>query len=96
VLHNSKAETKFDRVRLTKGDTLDFVLDDNGDLNTDMFTWAPTITALDAADAPAGQAARCNAAEDFAGGAGSRPAPLGPWEMLAHVLLSSNEFVFVD
>jgi hypothetical protein len=96
VLHNSKAETKFDRVRLTKGDTLDFVLDDNGDLNTDMFTWAPTITALDAADAPAGQAARWNAAEDFAGGAGSRPAPLGPWEMLAHVLLSSNEFVFVD
>jgi hypothetical protein len=27
---------------------------------------------------------------------GPRPASLGPWERLAHVLLMSNEFVFVD
>jgi hypothetical protein len=95
VLHNGKAETTFDRVQLKKGDALDFVLDNNGDLNTDMFTWAPTITSLDA-DVPPGQAGRWSAAEDFADDGSSRPPPLGPWEMYAHVLLSSNEFAFVD
>jgi hypothetical protein len=97
VLHNSKAETKFVGVRVAKGESLDFVLDNNGDLNTDMFTWAPTITSLDGpAGAPVGQAVRWSAAEDFADDGSSQPAPLGPWEMYAHVLLSSNEFAFVD
>jgi hypothetical protein len=95
TVHNTKAETKFDRVELKRGDTLDFVVDYNGDLNNDMFAWAPVVTSLESS-APLGEAGRWTAAEDFPTDASRRPQPLDPWEMYAHVLLSTNEFMFVD
>jgi hypothetical protein len=95
AVHNSNAATNAPQIELKRSDTIDFVIDFAGDLGYDMFTWAPVITAL--GDVPAGEAARWSAADDFTGdAAAAHPPPLGPWEMYAHVLLSSNEFVFVD
>jgi hypothetical protein len=93
-VHNSRMATPSPRLDLKRGDTLDFVIDFAGDLGYDMFTWAPVIIAR--GDAPPGEAVRWSAADDFTGDTGAAPPPLGPWEMYAHVLLSSNEFVFVD
>jgi len=95
AVYNSNAATNAPQIELKRSDTIDFVIDFAGDLGYDMFTWAPVITAL--GDVPAGEAARWSAADDFTGdAAAAHPPPLGPWEMYAHVLLSSNEFVFVD
>jgi hypothetical protein len=95
TVHNSNAATESTPLELHRGDTLDFVVDHAGDLGYDMFTWAPVITVV--GDAPASDIARWSAADNFTGDAdATRPPPLGPWEMYAHVLLSTNEFVFVD
>jgi hypothetical protein len=95
TVHNSSATTESPPLELKRGDTLDFVVDHAGDLGYDMFTWAPVITAV--GERPADDAARWSAADDFTGdAAAARLPPLGAWEMYAHVLLSSNEFMFVD
>jgi hypothetical protein len=95
AVHNSAAEAKVERLDLKQGDTIDFVIDLNGDLSYDMFLWAPVVTALDAA--PGGGAPMAwNATADFPAGPPMATGPVDPWAMLAHALLLSNEFVFVD
>ena len=77
-------------VEVRAGDTLDFVVDIRGSLNSDQFTWAPIVSAVSAGD-KAGTT--WNARDDF----GDLPVPqLGPWEQLAQALLMANEFCFVD
>jgi hypothetical protein len=94
-LHNQRAETKFDSVELKRGDTLDFLVDFRNNLNSDMFKWAPAIRTSDAS-ASAAMISSWNAEKDFGGPPVARVASLTPWEKLAQVLLSSNEFLFVD
>jgi hypothetical protein len=66
------------------GDTVDFIVDNGGDPNSDSFNWAPVIH-----DAMSGLAI-ASAARDF-GGPGT-----SAWEAYAQVLLCTNEFLFVD
>jgi hypothetical protein len=80
-------ETKLDGVELKAGDTLDFLVSFRANLNSDSFTWPITIRAEDG---------EWDSRAQFAGPPGAKPAPLGPWEKYAQVLLQTNEFVFVD
>ncbi len=88
--------TMRDDVEVRAGDTLDFLTDSRGNDQDDAFRWAPTIT-MPGVDMPAlpGMAMRWDARTDFMDPA-HMPAPLGPWDELAQVLLLSNEFAFAD
>jgi mono/diheme cytochrome c family protein len=88
-------ETKVERVKVRRGDTLDFVVEPKADENTDGFDWSPEITVLGVA-APDDPSPRVwNASRDF-GGATAPPPPLPNWAQFAQAILASNEFVFVD
>ncbi len=90
ALHNSSAEMKVERLEVKAGDTMDFVVDFAHGLNSDMFTWTPVIKAIEGSGT-------WNAAADFAAGVRKNVTPsLDPWTRYAHVLLMSNEFLFVD
>ena len=43
ALHNQRQEMNVESVVLRKGDTLDFVVDTNADLNNDQYLWAPVV-----------------------------------------------------
>ncbi len=73
-------------VSVAAGETLDFLLDCDGDTNSDGFRWVPHVATL-----PAGTGL-ADAKADFLG-----PAPkLDPWREFAQALLCANEFIFVD
>jgi len=92
IVDNTKATTNVERVEVKRGDTIDFVTDLRGDVNSDSFTWAPRIRYLDMARSQGGQ---WNAKNDFAGPQ-KEFKPLTPWERYAQALLLSNELMFVD
>jgi hypothetical protein len=93
---SSKARTALASVSVLQGDTLDFIVDMMDSENTDSFKWAPVLTHRPPPTAPAGSLTRVwDAGRDFRGPT-KDPVPLEPWGKYAQVLLSSNEFVFVD
>ena len=98
TLHNDKAETKIEALEVKAGETIDFVVDFNGNLNSDDFKWPPVVRTKDqGAGAPSGEyAVEWSAKKDFSGPPEPPPKPLSAWEKYAQVLLLSNEFMFVD
>ncbi len=84
--HNSAAEFKVETIELKAGDTLDFAVDIGGTLNNDQFVWEAHIIS-------AAPPQVWNSKTDFVG---PRSTSLDPWEQLAQVLFSTNEFMFVD
>ncbi len=94
ALHNQQQPLNVESVSLHKGDTLDFVVDINGQLNSDQYLWAPIIREVSPAAGPETAAPITWEAErDFS----SPPRTLlNPWEQLAQVLLIANEMMFVD
>ncbi|MEW6155956.1 MAG: PSD1 and planctomycete cytochrome C domain-containing protein [Verrucomicrobiota bacterium] len=97
-IHKNKKEVELKSVEVRKGDTLDFLVDIRGNLNSDMFKWAPVLKA-ELAPPPGSDAhyvSEWNARKEFAGPAPRPPEPLTAWEQYAQVLLLANEFVFVD
>ncbi len=84
VVHNSQLDCNLEGLNVSAGDTLDFVVNINGNLNNDQFLWSAEIQM---------QEKSWQAERDFAG---KEPNYLTPWEQLAQVLLLSNEMVFVD
>lgn len=98
VVHKNQAETKIEAIEVAKGDTLDFVVDFNANLNNDDFVWNVTIhqssqpSVLAAVTVPR----EWNSKKSFAGPPVDPPESLTPWEQYAQVLLLSNEFLFVD
>jgi len=79
-----KAEATLTHLDLEPGDTLDFILDCQGNPNSDSFTWAPVIRDT------ATNLTLAHALQDF-GGPGTSAAAA-----YAQVLLCSNEFLFLD
>ena len=77
-----------DSVALEAGDTIDFVVDFNADLNSDQYLWTCTISEA-AAETPRSWKFDI----DFPRDANDQ---LSPLQQLAQVLLCSNEFLFVD
>jgi mono/diheme cytochrome c family protein len=93
----TKVSTAVASVTVQAGEILDFVVDPITSDNTDSFQWAPNLrTVPGAAGTPDSVAAQSwEAARDFRGPS-KDPVPLNPWAKYAQVLLSANEFVFVD
>ena len=90
VAQNEKVETKVESLLVELGDTVDFVVDCRGGEDSDSFNWNPSLTLKGDARA---RAWRADA--DFSGPLPARE-PLLPWARYSQVLLSANEFVFVD
>lgn len=96
TVHNKEQPLNVASVTLKAGETLDFVADLNGNLNSEQHLWAPVIRELNEV-AQSGGAANLpkvwNAETDFTGPSVNY---LNRWEQLAQVLLLSNELMFVD
>lgn len=86
TVHNKQAELNLDALEVKAGDTLDFVTDIGNKLSYNQFLWKATI-------APADGSTAWDSQRDFENQGTKR---LDAWEQLAQVLLSANEFVFVD
>ncbi|YCM44625.1 DUF1549 and DUF1553 domain-containing protein [Verrucomicrobiaceae bacterium 227] len=83
-------EVGLEEIEVSKGDTLDFVVDCGpaGNFSFDQFVWAPIVKFADGK--------RWDAREQF-GGEPTQPAhQLDAWERFAHSLLLTNAFMFVD
>ena len=81
------------------GDTIDFIVDYRANLNSDEFKWSPILTELNTAAAAAGAPVlvkEWDAKKDFRGVEVLTQSALPPWAQLVQVLLSANEFLFVD
>jgi hypothetical protein len=81
-------EVAHEPIDVQAGETLDFIVDIDRELNSDQFDWEIEITQ------PGSESAqRWNSTKDF-------PVPpnpeLTPLEQLVQVLFCSNEFLFVD
>jgi hypothetical protein len=81
------AETKISGLAVEAGESIDFIVDCRGDVNSDGFTWAPSVRMGEE---------EWNAQSGFGGPAAKAPSAMSPWEKYVQVLLESNEFVFVD
>jgi hypothetical protein len=90
TLRNGRAEMSAAHVEVRQGDTLDFIVDIGGTLNSDQFLWAPIISRVEA-----GPATTWDAKQEFTG-PGPVEQQLEPWQQYAQVLLLANEFSFVD
>jgi hypothetical protein len=93
-LLGAEADVSFDALDLKAGDALDFIVDINGQLNSDQFLWAPHIS-MAGSTGSGGEISGSDwdAKKDFA----ALPrTPLTPWEQLVQVLMLSNEFLFID
>ena len=99
TVHNSAEDMRVATTAVKVGETIDFVVDFRANLNSDEFKWAPVITELNTAAAAAGATVlvkEWDAKKDFRGVDVLALPPLKPWEQLVQVLLSANEFLFVD
>ncbi len=94
ALHHATEQIDIDAIAMSKGETLDFIVDLRDGLNSDQFLWAPRLTLAGTAGSGGDIAEQSWSAEkDFAGDALTL---LGPWQQLAQVLMLANEFMFVD
>jgi uncharacterized protein DUF1553 len=80
-------ETNVSSVEVRKGDTVDFIVEPRENNNSDSFKWAPVLRS---------KGVDWDARQGFAGPPPARQAPLTAWEKYTQVLLSTNEFMFVD
>lgn len=94
TLHASEAALNVESLSVKAGETLDFVVDIGGGLNSDQFLWAPrlSVTGTTGSGGDLG-AQQWNASADFTT---TIVSALDPWEQLIQVLMLSNEFMFVD
>lgn len=94
IADRTTPQTELKRVSLKVGEIVDFVVDCRETTNSDGFRWIPTIQWLvRPEDAPKDVLTVWDAQADF------KPPPppkLEPLEQVAHALLMTNEFLFVD
>jgi len=89
-VHQQTVDVNADEVQVAQGDKIDFVVDIDQVLNSDQFQWRITITnTAMAGDVPAAWDSEQDFPQDLI-------SPLTPWQQLTHVLLCTNEFMFVD
>jgi hypothetical protein len=95
IYHRQQA-TDVARVEVRRGDHIDFVVEPKADENTDSFEWSPTVRYLELSAGFSNiQIRDWNARRDFSGPREAAEG-LSIWAQYAQVLLSANEFVFVD
>jgi mono/diheme cytochrome c family protein len=94
IVEETPARTDIARVQVQRGEILDFALDCHLNPSTDAYRWAPELRLLvRAEDAPTGVQTVWPAQADFQA---PPPPKLQPLEQMAHALLMTNEFLFVD
>jgi hypothetical protein len=93
AVHNTKQPLNVESIEVRAGDTLDFVVDFNANLNSEQHFWSPEIRITAPADSATAGPGVWNAETDFFGPVSNK---LTPWEQLVQVLLVSNELMFVD
>jgi mono/diheme cytochrome c family protein len=94
TLHHSTEALNVEAIPMSKGDTLDFVVDIRDGLNSDQFLWSAKITPVATGGAGGDPGAQSwDAQREFAG---PPVTSLTPWQQLAQALMLTNEFVFVD
>jgi mono/diheme cytochrome c family protein len=81
-------------VKVKAGGTLDFVVSCRESNDCDAFEWAPVVSLRSGGEDDPKRFSFV-AHEDFTGPGGTMP-PLTPWVKLAHAMLQSNEFMFVN
>lgn len=92
--NGSEAQTQIEELTLDAGEVLSFVVSPGATTNADGFRWAPEIRSTTMAEAvPVGQRTVWVAQSDFAP---PPPPPMTPWQQLAHALLMTNEFLYLD
>ena len=89
-LHRDSKSLDIESLRVHKGDTLDFVVDIDEVLNNDQFLWRIEIEDLENMNQ---KHSKWDSKSDFTRTTRNQ---LLPWEQLAHVLLCTNEFMFVE
>jgi hypothetical protein len=87
TVKQGEAETHIDSIDVHSGDTIDFVTDCNGDIDSDSFEWKVRIVSDDE-NRYRNQSERHFSAE--------QPKALSAWEQAAQALLLTNEFCFID
>lgn len=92
--YNTNQMTRVIKVQVEAGDMIDFVTDCREATLSDSYRWTPTIKKLGMAETmEPGVKAVWQAEMDFDG---PPPTPLTPLAQLAHALLMTNEFLFID
>lgn len=94
--HDSETDSDIERVLLSKGDVIDFVVTCKSGDGYDSFSWSPTIKVAESLDGNPGGRLEWSSRSDFEGPQPDPPTPLDAWEAYAQALLLSNEFLFVD
>jgi mono/diheme cytochrome c family protein len=87
--HHQTVETRIAQVFVEAGDTIDFVVDIDKELNTDQYLWSVKLFESRTSESPTTWNSQADFPRDTA-------AQLNGWEQLAQVLLGSNEFLFID
>jgi hypothetical protein len=90
VLHHDQSRFDMDDLEIQTGDTIDFVVELHGTLHYEDLQWS---AAIQFTSTVAGTKVDWDSVRDFST---SDLEPLNSWEQLAHVLLISNECMFVD
>ncbi len=96
TLHNRQQSLDVPKLQVEAGDTIDFVVDYNADLNNDQYLWSVEIQEVVSPDNTTNStmpATTWYSERDFGG---TPPDLLDRWEQFAQVLLLANELMFVD
>ena len=98
VAQNGQTQTHADGFEVVPGDVIDFVVTCRENNGFDRFTWKTMVRMQPAGAAPSGdgspaQAITWDSAADFHGPV---PGTLDVWQRLAHTLLLTNEFLYLD
>ena len=94
VIHKQKEQPGVAEIHVQAGETIDFVVDIREQLNSDQFLWSIELReSASTPPAPPATPVVWSSTADFP----KAPNPeLTPLQQLAHILLCSNEFLFVD
>jgi Protein of unknown function (DUF1553)/Protein of unknown function (DUF1549)/Planctomycete cytochrome C len=96
IVHHDKMKTSVEQLEVQPGDTIDFITDNNGDVDNDSFGWAPKVRYAADGNSMPGQKMEWDALKDFADASRASHPELDVWQRYAQVLLLTNELVFVD
>ncbi len=88
TIHQSTADVGVHSITVSKSETIDFVVDIGDVLNSDQYLWSVNVQEL-----ATKTTTLWDSKEDFKKDDVNQ---LTPWEQLAHVLICTNEFLFID
>ncbi len=92
VAHNGQVEIRTEPIEVQPGDVIDFVVTCRENNAFDHYLWSPVVRLQPAGD-PNQAPLVFSAAAEFHGPV---PPPLDVWQRLAHTLLLTNEFDYLD